>query len=229
MTITTTKLRRAAGLFAVAAGLLLMFIQFIHPDEKVASVTTTAWAVTHYLTLTMSVLALIGLSGMYLRQVGETGVLGLVGFVLFGSCFVIITAFAFVEAVVLPPLADAAPQYVNDVLATVIGGAVTGDVGAVAAANAVLGVTFLLGGLLFGVALFRARILSRWAALLLAIGTLATGLVPVLPHSLDRLVAFPVGLALAGLGYSLWREQRTAVLDSVPSVPGSRLDAAAAR
>ena len=74
-------------------------------------------------------------------------------------------------------------------------------------ASLVAAVGYLLGGLLFGVVLYRARILARWASLLLAVGSVATLLVPVLPHALDRLIAFPVGLALAGLGYSLWREQ----------------------
>jgi hypothetical protein len=32
-------------------------------------------------------------------------------------------------------------------------------------------------------------------------------LVAVLPESLDRLLAFPVGIALAWLGFSLWREE----------------------
>jgi hypothetical protein len=217
-TITSTKLTRAAGLSAVVAGLLFIFVQFIHPHEDVASVTTTAWTVTHSLSLTMSVLALIGVSGMYLRQVRETGPLGLIGFLLFGSCFVVITVLTFVEAAVLPLLADQAPQFVNDVLALSTGGEVIGDVGALAAASIVSAVTYLLGGLLFGVALFRARILARWCALLLAIGTLASALVTVLPHSLDRLTAIPVGLGLAGLGYSLWREQRMASSEPLPSV-----------
>lgn len=228
MPITTDKLTRAAGLSAVVAGLLFIFVQLIHPDENVASVTTTAWTVTHLLTLMMSVLALVGVSGLYLRQVRETGPLGLIGFLLFGSSFVIITVFVFVETVVLPQLADVAPQYVNDYLATVIGGDVTGDVGALTATNGVAAVTYLLGGLVFGVALLRAGIVARWAALLLAIGTLATLLIPFLPHSLDRIVAFPVGLALAGLGFSLWREQRTTVPEPVSSVHSSRLDPAGA-
>jgi len=228
MTITTGKLTRAAGLAAVVAGLLFILVQLIHPDENVASVTTTAWTVTHLLTLTMSVLALIGVSGLYLRQVREMGPLGLIGFLLFGSSFVIITVFVFAETIVLPQLADAAPQYVNDFLATVIGGDVTGDVGALTVANGVAAVTYLLGGLVFGLALLRAGIVARWASLLLAIGTLATLLIPLLPHSLDRLVAFPVGLALAGLGFSLWREQRTTVPEPVSSVRSSRLDPAGA-
>jgi predicted aconitase with swiveling domain len=228
MIITTTKLTRAAGLCAVAAGLLFIFVQFIHPDENVASVTTTAWKVTHALTLTMSVLALIGVSGMYLRQVRETGLLGLIGFLLFGSSFVVIATFTFAETVVLPQLADAAPQYVSDFLATVIGGDVTGEVGALTAANGVAAVTYLLGGLVFGVALFRAGIVARWAALLLAVGALAAVLVPLLPHSLDRIAAFPVGLALAGLGYSLWRERRATASEPVVSVRSSQLDPAGA-
>jgi hypothetical protein len=130
MTVTTTKLTRAAGLSAVAAGLLFIVIQFIHPHEDVASVTTTAWVVTHALTLAMAVLALIGISGIYLRQVKQAGLLGLIGFVLFGACFLVITAFAFLEAFVLPPLADQAPPFVNDVLALATGGVIVGDVGA---------------------------------------------------------------------------------------------------
>jgi len=66
----------------------------------------------------------------------------------------------------------------------------------------------------------------RWAALLVAVGPAATLLVPLLPHSLDRLLAFPVGLALAGLGYSLWREQRRSSHVSVSRVPSARLDPA---
>jgi hypothetical protein len=226
MSITTTTLTRAAGVAAVAAGLLFILIQLIHPHEDVATVTTTAWAFTALLTMAMSVLLLVGLTGLYLRQVTETSVLGLVGFLLFGACFMLTIAATFVEVFVLPPLADQAPQYVDDFLATFTGGAVTGDVGSLPVAGLVSAVGYLLGGLLFGVALFRARILARWAALLLAVGSVATLLVPLLPHSLDRLLAFPVGLALAGLGYSLWREQRRSSHVSVSSVPSARLDSA---
>ena len=228
MSITTTALTRVAGLAAVAAGLLFIIIQLIHPHEDVATVTTTAWTLTALLTMAMSVLLLVGLTGLYLRQVTETGVLGLVGFLLFGACFVLTIAATFVEVFVLPPLADQAPQYVDDFLATFTGGAVVGDVGSLPVAGLVVAVSYLLGGLLFGVALFRARILARWAALLLALGSVATLLVPLLPHALDRLLAFPVGLALAGLGYSLARGQRTASHESVPSVLSARLDPAGA-
>jgi hypothetical protein len=208
MTLTTPTLTRAAGVAAALAGLLFIGIQFIHPHEDVATVTTSAWTYTALLTMAMSVLLLIGLAGLYLRQVAETGVLGLMGFVLFGSSFVLTIAVTFVEVFVLPPLAEQAPRYVDDFLMTFTGGAVTGDVGPLPVAGVVAAVGYLLGGLLFGVALFRARVLARWAGLLLALGAVVTVLVPLLPHSLDRLLAVPVGVALVGLGHSLWRDQR---------------------
>jgi hypothetical protein len=206
MAITTNKLSRAAGLCAVVAGLLYIIVQFIHPDETVEQVTTTVWILTHWLTLAMGVFALIGISGMYFRQVTETGVLGLIGFLLFGAFFLMVVAQAFVETVVLPAISEEAPAYVNDYLAAVVGRTVRGDVGSFTVVNAVTAPLYLLGGLLFGIALYRAGILARWAALLLAIGAPAALLVGVLPESLDRLLALPVGIALAGLGYSLWRE-----------------------
>jgi hypothetical protein len=211
--VTTAGLTRAAGMSAVAAGLLFIVVQVVHPHEDVASVTTTAWTVTHILGLVMAALALIGISGMYLRQVTQTGLLGLIGFVLFGSCFLLIAASQFVEAFVLPSLADQAPQFVNDFLAIPTGGVIVGNVWALVAVNLVTGATYVFGGLLFGVALFRAGILARWAALLLAAGTALALLLPLLPYVLDRLTGVPVGMALAGLGFSLWREQRIAASD----------------
>jgi hypothetical protein len=210
MAITTTKLGRAAGLAAVVAGLLYILVQFIHPDETVASVTTPGWTVTHLLTLAMGVLGLIGISGMYFRQVPESRVLGLIGYLVFAAFFLLVVANTFVEVLVLPPIADVAPQYVNDFLATQVGDTVRGDVGGYSVAWGIASATYLVGGLVFGIALFRAGILARWASLLLAIGAVAALLVAVLPESLDRLAALPVGIALAGLGYSLWRDEKVA-------------------
>ena len=80
----------------------------------------------------------------------------------------------------------------------------------------------MLGGVLFGVATFRAGVLPRWAAGLLVVGTL----LPILgsslvPHPFDRIFALPVGLALAWLGYALWSERRELELEKT-SEPLSR-------
>src|SRR5262249_62434456 len=71
-----------------------------------------------------------------------------------------------------------------------------------------MGLGYPLGGLLFGIALFRADVLSRWASLLLAYGTISALALAVLPESVNRPFAVPTGVALIGLGVSLWREQR---------------------
>ncbi|WP_204331245.1 hypothetical protein [Geodermatophilus sabuli] len=209
MTVTTARLSGAAGLAAAASGLLYGLVQFIHPAETVSAVSTTGWAVMHHLTLAMAVLGLVGVTGIYLRQVREAGLLGLVGFVLFGSFYLLTVAFTFVEALVLPELAGEAPQLVDDLLG-IFSGEGTGGLGAVTAVGPLGFGLYLLGGLALGVALFRARVLARWAAALLAAGTVVTLAVPLVPHSLARLAALPVAVAMTGLGVSLWRARRQA-------------------
>ena len=85
---------------------------------------------------------------------------------------------------------------------------VSGDIGLMQPAFILSSVGYLAGGVLFGIALFRARVLAHWASALLALGTLATLAIPVLPHSFERPLAVAVGAALIGLGISLWRDQR---------------------
>lgn len=216
MTITPTKLFRAAGLSTALAGLLYIFIQFIHPHEDLATVESTSWVVVAALTGLMAGLALIGITGMYLRQVREMGVLGLIAYLLYAVFFLTVIAFSLVETLVLPTLADEAPRYVSDTLALFTGDAMVGDLGPLKALNPFAAVTYLLGGLLFAIALVRAGVLARWAAVLLAAGTLAALAVPLVPHSLARMAALPVGLALVGLGYSMLRQHRAH--DSVPAL-----------
>jgi len=216
-TITTTKLIRAAGIAALVAGALFLLPQFIHPEDHVAQVTTTRWVVAHLVNTVMAILALIGVAGLYLRQVRETRVLGLVGVVLLGIGFLMIAIVSFAEAVILPQIVGTAPGYVSDFLATLVGGPVRGDVGGFTVANQVAAGTYLLGGLVFGIALYRARIVARWASLLLSLGALASLLAAVLPDSLLRTATFPTAIALMGLGYSLWRGKRVASSETVPS------------
>jgi hypothetical protein len=224
--LTTTKLMRAAGLCALIAGMLFLLPQFIHPEDEIAQVTTTGWAVAHMVNMTMGILALIGLTGLYLRQVKESGVLGLIGFLVFGIGFLMIAIVSFAETVILPQIADTDPRYVSDVLATLVGDPVRGDVGGLTLANGVAGATYLLGGLVFGIVLYRAGVVARWAALLLAIGSGASLLAGVLPDSMFRTATFPTAIALMGLGYSLWREQADVASMSVHSVRTSQLDPA---
>ena len=84
MTITPRKLTRAAGLAAVAGGLLFIAVQIKHPHLTADFITTREYAVRETMKIAMAVLSLIGITGIYLRQVRQTGVLGLIGYVVMG-------------------------------------------------------------------------------------------------------------------------------------------------
>jgi hypothetical protein len=208
MTITTTTLTRAAGLSAVAGGLLFIAVQIKHPHLDATFAKTTEYAVREAVKILMTVLSLIGITGIYLRQVKQTGVLGLIGYVMFGVGYLAILCVQAVGVFVLPTLAASQPGYVNDVFAVATSGTPVGDVGAVP----ILfrgGFAYIVGGLIFGIALFRANVLARWAAVLLSVGAVATVATAQLPELTQRLFAIPVGVALIGLGLSLWRSTRT--------------------
>jgi hypothetical protein len=208
MTVSTSTLGRAAGIAAATAGLLFVLVQINHPPMEVASVTTTEWVVRSTAKALMAALALGGITGMYLRQFRQVGVLGLMGYLLFSLGYFVMFGVEFVAAFVLPTVADTMPGYVNDVVVAAAGGTPAGDIGLMQAVFVATAAGYVGGGLVFGIALFRAGVLARWAAALLAIGTVATLALSVLPESFNRPLAVPTGVALIGLGISLWRDQR---------------------
>ncbi|MEN3267225.1 hypothetical protein [Pseudonocardia sp.] len=228
MTITPTTLTRSAGVAAAAAGLIFIGVQINHPHLDATSIATTEMAVRNSLKVLMAVLALVGITGMYLHQVKQTGMLGLVGYLLFGANYLVIMSTSFVAAYVLPSIAESNPSYVNDVLAAANGGHATGDIGLLQTVIAVEGALFLAGGLVFGIALYRARVLTRWAAALLAVGGVVTAALAVMPDAFYRLLAFPNSIALIGLGYSLWLTARTDTTAQPTTVDTPRLAAAGA-
>ena len=228
MTITSTTLFRAAGAAAALAGLIFIGVQINHPYLDATSITTTDAITRDSLKMLMAALALAGITGVYLRQVTKIGVLGLLGYVLFAAGYLSIFGTEFVAALVLPSIADTANAYTNNVIAFANNRPTTGDIGLMHTAILFTGVTYVAGGFIFAIALFRANVLARWAAALLALGTLATIAVGLVPQY-ERLFAIPTGLALVGLGYSLWREQRAQAAPPVLNPVSSQLDAVAAK
>lgn len=228
MTVTTTKLTGAAGLAAVASGLIFIGVQVNHPDLDATSITSADMAVRDVLKVLMAALGLVGITGMYLHQVKRAGVLGLIGYLLLGSCYLLIMSTAFVALTVLPTIAGSNVAYVNDVLAAATNGRAAGDIGLLQPAILVQAFTYIVGGLLFGIALYRQRVLARWAAALLAASGAISIALSVMPDAFYRLLAFPDGIAMIGLGYSLWRHARTPTTQptTVPaSARHSRADA----
>ena len=95
MTVTPTSLTRAAGISAAVAGLLFIAVQIKHPPMDVSSVTTTEWVVRQTAKTVMAAAALVGITGMYLRQVRQMGILGLVGYLVFGAGYVVMMGIEF--------------------------------------------------------------------------------------------------------------------------------------
>jgi hypothetical protein len=206
--IDASNLIRWSGLAAMAGGIIFAGIQPIHPPDVLASVTTGAWALIITLKLVMCLFFLIGITGIYAQQTEQAGWLGLVGYLMLILSWWLQTAYVFTELFILPVMATATPGFVTSFLGIVNGAPSGMSIGALPAVYGLLGILYMLGGVLFGIATFRVGILPRWAAALLAVGAAVTPFAALLPHALQRFAAVPVGLAIAWLGYSLLTEQR---------------------
>ena len=208
MNVTTTGLTRAAGAAAAAAGAIFIAVQIGHPDFGSFTTETTQWVARSFAKTAMTALALAGITGIYLHQHRKAGLLGLVGYLVFAAGYLAMFSVEVIAAFVLPQLVDTQPGFVNDVVVAAAGGTPHGDIGGLQMLFNLTGACYMLGGLLFGIALFRTGILARWAAVLLSVSTVGTAALAVLPQSFDRPFAVPEGVALIALGVSLWRTQR---------------------
>jgi hypothetical protein len=217
MKITASNLIRWAGLSAMIAGSFFVLVGMLHPLNILSSVTTTQWGIVHILATAMGFFGLFGLTGIYARQAEKSGWLGLVGYILMSLWLVNLSHFTFIEAFVLPPLVTQAPTVVERFLGifTKSAGEITfGALPIIYDLNGFIG--YMIGGVLFGIATFRSRVLPRWAGGLLAIGALLVPFAAVLPPVHEAKVTLPGGFALVWLGYSLWAERQQGAVEPVP-------------
>ncbi|MEI8306281.1 MAG: hypothetical protein WCF99_04350 [Chloroflexales bacterium] len=215
MQITTPNLIRWGGLSAMVTGIIFAGIQPIHPPDVLASVTTSSWAIITTVKTVMCLFGLFGIAGLYARQVEKTGWLGLTGYLLLTIFYAVQMCFAFTEPLILPLLATESPKFVAGFLGILSSTPSEVSLGALPVINGLLAVLYLLGTLLFGIAMFRARILSRGAAGLLAVSGPLAIILTMIGHPINRIAAVPMGIALIWLGYSLWSERRVQTLAPV--------------
>jgi hypothetical protein len=219
MTITATGLTKTAAAAAAVAGSIFIAVQIGHPGSDAFTTETAQWVARSCAKTVMAVLALAGITGMYLRQHRKAGVLGLAGYLVFAVGYFAMFGVELIAATVLPNLVHTEPGFVNDVVAAATGGTPNGDIGGLQTLFNVAGAGYILGGLLFGIALFRTGVLARWAAALLAVSTVSTAALAVLPEAFNRPLAVPEGIALIGLGVSLWRNSRNVPAVTVTNGP----------
>ena len=154
----------------------------------------------------MAVLALAGITGMYLRQVRrQAGLLGLVGYLRLRrrlpddprgrrssprrSC---------------RRCSTPTPATSHDVLVAATGGTpLATSVACRWSSTSAVSATSSAGW--SSASPVPDRVLARWASVLLAVGTPPRLALAVLPDAFNRPFAVPTGIALIGLGVSLWR------------------------
>jgi hypothetical protein len=208
VSITTNRFTATSGLCAAAAGAIFIGVQINHPPADVAHIVTPEMTIRMTAKVLMCALAVVGFTGMFLRHRGRFARLGRAGYGLLSAGFLAMLASECVVGYYIPTVAHSNPGYAQHVLNAAMGHGPTGGIGHLHELFLASGVGYSLGGLLFGIALLRAGVLARWACVLLAYGTTSALALAALPESFSRPFAVPTGIALIGLGISLWRDQR---------------------
>jgi hypothetical protein len=206
-TTTTKRLIAIAGPCAAVAGAIYAGVQINHPPADVAHIVTAEMTIRMTAKVVFSILALVGLAGMFLRHRSRFGRLGRAGYTVVSVGFRAILVQECFVGYYLPTIAHSRPVYVQHVLNGAMGHGATSGIGSLQVLFLICGMGYSIGGLLFGIAMFRAGVLSRVASALFAYGTVSALALSVLPESFDRPFAVPVGIALIGLGISLWRNE----------------------
>jgi hypothetical protein len=125
----------------------------------------------------------------------------------------LIMGFSLIEAFILPRLASTEPTFVTSWMGMLTGDPRPFNLAALPTVWTLTTPIYILGGLLFGIATFRAGILPRWAGALLAVGTALSPVAALVPNASQPKIAVPVGVAIAWLGYALWSEPRGDTLE----------------
>jgi hypothetical protein len=194
---------RWCGLTLVAADALIVVATLLHPSRETAStiVASEPRLVAAHVVYTLAwLLVLLGLPGLYAAQRGGMGRLGLVGFLtaFSGTYLIAVTGnFGFLAPVLAkqsPAVLDALSQYLPVVII-----------------NGAAAILFMIGYVLFGIAMIRTATLPRWSGVLVAVGAPAhllgfgmAQLVSTAAWPIAILGSVSLGAGLAWAGYRLW-------------------------
>lgn len=211
MKVTTPKLIRWAGLSAMMAGIIFAAIQAVN-----LPVNSSLFIIITSFKTAISIFGLLGITGLYARQVEETGWQGLVGYLMLTIYYTVQMCISFIEPTVLPLLTTVAPTFVESMLQLSSGVGAPTNLGSLTTIYSLASILYVLGSLSFGIAMFRARILPRGAAALFAVsGPLAGTMFTLLPYQLVQLTSIPIGAAMVWLGYALFSERGEKPSESV--------------
>lgn len=216
MKLSAATLMRLAGFSAFLAGLGIVVMGLFHPANEAVHVTTPAWIIVHIFATSLGFFGVLGLAGLYSRQVEKAGWLGLIGFLIFSAWMALVGMYSFIEAALLPQLASAFPPFVNGFMAMFNNVPSPVNLGVLPTIWNISTPMLIAGSLLFAIATFRARVLPRWAAGLMALGTAMIPVSAQLPTEMQAMVILiPMGLGLAWMGISLLTERRVSSAEAI--------------
>jgi len=196
----TEKLIRIAGLVGMLAGTCWALYEI---GEIAGLVPITSDPALDLIAHGLVVFVVIGL---YARQAAQAGWFGAVAFVIYLTGLMVNQGMKAIYTFVAPTLTSQFPAAAQAVGTQPAWGIFT---------MAWTTLTFL-GPMLFGIATLRARVLPRWAAILLIVGPIfsMTGLIP-LPGNPGAVLT---ALGFVGLSYGAWSNKSTALAPSQPTM-----------
>jgi hypothetical protein len=194
---------RWCGIALAAAGVSMVVATLLHPSRETATTIVAAeprLVAAHVVYTFAWLLVLLGLPGLYAAQRGGMGRLGLVGFLtaFSGTYLIAVTGnFGFLAPVLAkqsPTVLDSLSQYLP-----------------VVTINGLAAILFMIGYILFGIAMIRTATLPRWSGVLVAVGAPAhllgfgiAQLVSTAAWPIAILGSVSLGAGLAWAGYRLW-------------------------
>lgn len=175
--MSTKTLYRLSALAGVLSGLCIILGKLVLPlpNRQIGEV----------IDFFSPLFALLFAVGLYLRQRRESGVFGCVAFIVLFIGLATVVSLDYIGAFVAPYLPDGMVDQILE-----------GPTGAVAATS---GLTFIVGEILFGISVIRARLFSKIASILFMVGTFFVPLGGIFPESV---VVF--GSIIAGVGLIWW-------------------------
>ena len=199
--MSRTSLFRWSGLANVVAGALTAVFWFIHPGlDDPGNALLGRWMYANTGFITLIVLLMWGLTGLYLYQVERSGGLGFAGYVLAFVGLALFVGLGAFDAYVVPVLTADATSLLGET-----GALMRGALGKYAMTT---GLTFALGYVLFGIATFRSGVFPRWAAACLALSAPILGMSPLMPATVRLIGCIVYGVANIALGWTLWSVPR---------------------
>ena len=190
-------IRRVGAIACIAAGIFMIAGFALHPaGEDPTFGTDPLWVPAHALLWAAFTIALPGWIGVYLAQASEAGRLGVVAFL----TIIIGTSLASwiysSDVTFVPVIAAESPQLFKKIY-----GGVSFALGMVSV------LAWVLGSVLFGLSVVRARVFPRWPGILLAIGTasIPIGYAAGLSVHVLAVAAFVAAIGQIWLGVKLLR------------------------